>query len=437
MNTIQMDKQTEIKINKLLAKLQIDINQWDKDAVTSAFLKRMEEGLLENNAQLKMLPTYINPGPVPLDREVLVIDAGGTNLRKALISFNKNSEMNIKDFSKQEIPGLSREVNAEEFIKQFAKDLPLPQEENYSIGFCFSYPAETTPEKDGRVISMTKGVCVPDLEGKLIGAELKKEMQKQGLRLPREITVLNDTTAALLTGEMAGCGEEFSSFIGFILGTGMNCAYIEKNSNIEKLKGKVDSSAIQIINIEAGNFSDFPVSFLDQKLDKETTNKGLQKLEKACSGAYLGKLLLYLLQEAAEMAFFSSKLTEELLKLQSLETKDINLILNREEIPGCSFISVEEWEIILGLANTLLERASFLAAVPVFAALKKGAQSNPQGDKICINLEGTTILRLQSYKERFCRQLENLAAENNLPEYTIVSLENAPLIGAAIAGLCG
>ena len=57
-----------------------------RDAV--AMCEAMERGLRGEPSPFPMIPTYLSDeGEIPLDRPCVVIDAGGTNFRRALVTF--------------------------------------------------------------------------------------------------------------------------------------------------------------------------------------------------------------------------------------------------------------------------------------------------------------------------------------------------------------
>ena len=60
----------------------------DLQRQTSLFRREMQRGLAGDSSSLPMLPTYLTTdGVLPADKPVLVIDAGGTNLRLARVTF--------------------------------------------------------------------------------------------------------------------------------------------------------------------------------------------------------------------------------------------------------------------------------------------------------------------------------------------------------------
>ena len=98
------------------------------------------------------------------------------------------------------------------------------QQLSRKIGLCFSFATEMYPDRDGRPLAFSKEVLLPEVEGELIGANLKLPLKAHGYNDEIGVVLLNDTVAALLGG-MGQVGQrEIWSFVGFILGTGTNTA---------------------------------------------------------------------------------------------------------------------------------------------------------------------------------------------------------------------
>ena len=99
------------------------------------------------------------------------------------------------------------------------------------IGFCFSYPIEIFPNKDGRVLYFSKEIQASEVVGQMLGESLNTAISAAGFKADKNVILLNDTVATLLAGRAESTGRVFDSYIGFILGTGTNTSYIEKNNN--------------------------------------------------------------------------------------------------------------------------------------------------------------------------------------------------------------
>ena len=256
--------------------------------VINSIIRDMSEGLAGRNSYEDMIKTYmLPPENSPKNESVIVIDAGGTNFRSSLVSFDSEGKPSISDMQKTKMPGVERELSKKEFFDAFAENLEHLKDKSSIIGFCFSYPMTITPDGDGILIGFCKEVKAPEVEGCAVGAELKKALKEHGWKGELSVSLMNDTTAALLAG--AACvpeGKKYSSYIGFILGTGMNGAYIQK-----------EGFKKQIIVCESGKFSGLPLSDADRLYDAKSAKPGKSLLEKMCSGAYLGPVSLELLTD--------------------------------------------------------------------------------------------------------------------------------------------
>ena len=197
------------------------------------------------------------------------------------------------------MPGIDGEISKKEFFHTIAAYVrPLVKEAD-RIGFCFSYPTEILPDKDGILLQFCKEVQAPEVVGQLIGKNLLETLGMNG----EQIVLLNDTVATLLAGKSASPGKEFDSFIGCILGTGTNTCYIERNSNILK-NSDIDCTKSQIINIESGNFGKAPRTDIDLEFDNTTNNPGSYTFEKMISGGYFGGLCFSTLELTSREGVF-------------------------------------------------------------------------------------------------------------------------------------
>ena len=408
-------------------------------------------------SSLAMIPTYIEVGrDIPVDKPVIVLDAGGTNFRVATVYFGMPLRLPTQDgavgdprqpqagavienFVQKPMPGLDKEVTKEEFFETIVKYMADVVDVSNSIGFCFSYPTEILPSKDGRLIRFCKEVKAKQVEGELIGENLVTTIEAAGYKGKKRVVILNDTVATLLAGRSAFQESAFDSFVGFILGTGSNCCYIESNRNITK-KGDLDPSKEQIVNIESGSFGRAPRGAIDLQLDESTLDPGKYTFEKMFSGAYLGALCLKNLQEAGREGLVSKALTEELLALKDLETKDINSFMYFPEgdnplAVSCSHGQEQDSIAVWYLLDALIERAAKLVAFLLSSVVLKTDRGKNPCAPVCITAEGTTFYELKSLKAKIDYYLKSYLEETHNRFVEIVSAENATLIGAAIAGL--
>ena len=409
------------------------------DENIDAFLSQMQRGLAGQKSSLQMIPTYLSVGhTVPSGKRVIVADAGGTNFRAATVYFDDHKKAVIENLRLFKVPGIERPLNRKDFFAAMAEYFRDVADAADEIGFCFSYAVDMLPNKDGRMIRFSKEIKTRGVEGCLIGDNLKRAMSALGFGANKHIVLLNDTVATLL----AGCGyknRQFGSLIGFILGTGTNCSYLESNARIQKKKD-LDPNGGQIINVESGGMGQGYRGRLDVSFDKTTATPGSYKFEKMISGAYLGPLFLHVLGKACRQGLFSAPVAAALGSLVELDTKEMNAFMqypygDASLASACKQGNPDDTQIIYALADRLTERAAKLTAINLSAMAIKSGQGTDPTRPVAIVAEGTTFYRMKTLKPRVEFYLKQ-HLENKKGIYTeIISVENATLIGAAIAGL--
>lgn len=141
------------KVIRYLRKYQMDVFYVDFDANGRLFLEEMRKGLAGRKSTLEMIPTYLEvEADVPVGQRVIVADAGGTNFRAATVIFDEQKQPIIENLKIYPMPGVEREVSADEFFRVMAGYLQEIGTASDRLGFCFSYPVEMFPNKDGRLL---------------------------------------------------------------------------------------------------------------------------------------------------------------------------------------------------------------------------------------------------------------------------------------------
>jgi hexokinase len=410
-------------------------DQINPDALLDDFLIEMDKGLAGETSSLAMIPTYITiDKPVPAFKPVIALDAGGTNLRVATVVFDEEGNPKISNLNKHKMPGSEGLLSKDEFFDKFVKYLLPYADHADSVGFCFSYPAEISPERDGRLLSWTKEIKAPDIVGDFIGKNIFDRLEQEGHKL--RFMLLNDTVATLLAGKSIDTGQKYSAYVGFILGTGTNTAYIESNSNITKCYG-LDPEGSQAINTESGNFSKCPQSPIDIEFDRTTENPGQYLFEKMISGAYLGGLCLQALKKAAEEDLFSRAGAYWIDWRDGLSTYEVDAIL-RDPGRGIDWGRVEmpakDIELIQHLCAALCERAALFAALNVSAAILKSQIRKSSSPPICVNIDGSVYYKIKGFSKKVEEYLEKILGPKPI-SYELIRVNDSPLIGAAVAGL--
>lgn len=411
----------------------------DRQALIGAFISEMEKGLAGEPSSLMMVPSYIGVcGRVPSGRKVVVLDAGGTNFRGGLVEIPPR----VTERRNRPMPGVKEDVGIDAFYEEFAAEVRRlrPGADVARIGWCFSYPAEATPKLDAKLARWTKNIRAPGIVGQYVGEELLKRLGGG------EVAIVNDTVATLLAAKATEGDREYSSYIGFILGTGTNCAYVEKRANITKLgDAALFEGGTMIVNAESGGFSRIGQSEFDKAMDAKTLQCGQNVFEKMISGAYLGGIGLEIYRAAAKVGMFSKKATSAINGLGALETMDFDNFCagyakeGRANPLDAAFAAPDDARMARRLGIPVFERAAVLTAVHLAAfAIKSGAGESADSP-IAINADGSTYYKTRAidFASAVKKELDSLLVPRNI-HYEITPLvDDAPMIGAAIAALIG
>lgn len=410
----------------------------DAARCTQEFLSEMAAGLAGKPSSLRMIPTFIEvEGAIPVGQPVIAMDAGGTNLRVALVEFDAEGEPVISGFERHRMPGLDGEIPCDAFFEVLAGHVKKLAARSSRVGFSFSYPAEILPSRDGKVLSLSKELRVAGIVGQLVGERINAALRATGVAKDLRFVVVNDTVGALLAGRAAHGSHRYSRYVGFVLGTGLNCAYVESNDLIGK-QNDLPRGGRQIINVESGAYLRVPRGKVDVAFDLESTDPGHHHLEKAVSGAYLGPLALKTIQAASAEGLFSAGARECIEAWPRLETPDLEPFLGGAGGTGLHAAlvrrgSADDLALAANLVDCLLERAAKLAAVNVSAALLQSVPTGPADAPACVTVDGSTFWRLRGYHERIVAWMDRILAGRM--RYEMISVESAALVGAAVGGI--
>lgn len=249
---------------------------------------KIEVGLGADGKEIKCLLTYIHPKKDGIKGEATVFDLGGTNFRAAVVSVGEETKITgvaEKNITEMKAAGFT-ETDLYNSEAETIKKLNIPA--NSAIGYCFSYPAKPMLNGDAELIVWTKGVNIPGMTGKPIGAPMVEYLNKTiNAGFNGKIAVVNDTITSLFAG-LANPG--YDAYIGLIVGTGTNMATFFPSNYIPKLAGVEGWSGETPVNLESGNHNPPHLTAFDAKVDEESDNKGFQRFEKAISGMYLGRI---------------------------------------------------------------------------------------------------------------------------------------------------
>ncbi|HZK33800.1 MAG TPA: hexokinase [Bacillota bacterium] len=432
------------KVYDFLRENKMDHQGIDFDSELNTFLKDMTDGLKGEDSSLDMLPTYISlEDDIKTNERVIVIDAGGTNFRVATVYFNDDKEPVIEDFNNYPMPGIKEEICRDEFFDTIVKYISPVLDKSDKVGFCFSYPTEILPSGDGRLIRFSKEIRVRDMIGQAIGQGVLQAAEKAGHKADKKMVILNDTVSTLLGGRTTYPNRSYSSYVGFILGTGTNTCYIDNVGNIEKIGDRDRGFKNMLINMESGGYGKAPTGIIDDGFDATTINPNQSRFEKMISGAYLYGLLLALFKKAAKVGLFSSSLNGQLGKLDDFTAFDTDAFLDYPYGDNllsniCSQDPAEgalDRQTLYFLIDACIERAAKLVALNLTAvAVKSGAGTDPTRP-ICITADGSTFYKLKSMEEKIQYYVKKHMVDDRGLYYEFVKADNPNLIGSAIAAL--
>jgi hexokinase len=408
---------------------------------TERFLREMARGLAGRESTLEMIPTYIGASSdVRPGRAVIAIDAGGTNLRVAVVSFDAAGRPSIDDLTRHRMPGSDSEIARDQFFDAFAGFVAPVATRADTIGLCFSYAVEMTPQKDGRLIYFSKEIRAKEVEGEMIGAGLAEAMSRRGVSRPPRIILLNDTVATLLAGRNSAPGASLDGYVGLVCGTGLNSAYVEANAGIIK-RPELEPEGSQIINMESGSFGRGPIGLIDNEFDATTANPGKYRNEKMVSGAYIGGLSHCMIRCAARDGIFTAEGAKEIGRLEVFTSKDVSDFLGSpwgvDSLLGkvCARIPRKDGEALFRLIDAVVERSAKLVAINLCAVLLKMGNGKDPRLPVCITADGTTFWQLPGFRARVECFMRTFLGREKERFFEITRAEDAPLIGAAIAAL--
>ncbi len=386
--------------------------------IAYAFREKVEEGLSKKNAEIQCIPTFILPKAADVKGKALVLDLGGTNYRVAIVDFTQEKPVIYpnngwkKDMSVMKSPGYTRE----ELFKELADLIvEIKREEEMPIGYCFSYPAESVPGGDAKLLRWTKGVDIRKMVGQFVGKPLLDYLNEKNKIKFTGIKVLNDTIASLFAGLT---DKSYDAYIGLIVGTGTNMATFIPADKIKKLDPAYSVEGLIPVNLESGNFHPPFLTAVDDTVDAMSDSMGKQRFEKAVSGMYLGDIL--------KAAFPLDEFEEK------FDARKLTAIMNYPDIHKDIYVQVARW---------IYSRSAQLVAASLAGLIALLKSYNKDIHRICLIAQGSLFWsesrKDKSYNILVMEKLQELLRELQLEdvEVHINNMSNANLIGTGIAAL--
>ena len=363
-----------------------------RDAV--AMCEAMERGLRGEPSPFPMIPTYLSDeGEIPLDRPCVVIDAGGTNFRRALVTFTAEG-VKVEEAQRWRMPGLEEPASWETFISFVADAIEPLLDRADSIGFCFSYQAEITPERDGRVVRIDKEVVITGCEGQLVGRSLLEELGRRGIT-GKKIVILNDTAATMLGGPAAAERARYGGLIGQVSGTGTNTCCSLPQERITKLG--LTGTRHMIVNLESGMYDGIEQGTFDRMLDEASNNPGSKIFEKLTAGVYLGELCRDMLKAAAGEGLLSAVAAERIGALGWIDSAVIDAWACGEKLESICRTQ-EDRDFVQTICAAAFERSARRMATNLAAILLLTGEGTDPERPVCICAEGSLVQKSRVYR---------------------------------------
>ncbi len=405
------------KVENFIERHKLSPENVNAQELISHIISEMDAALAGKKSSMPMIDSMINCNyEINSTEKVIVIDAGGTNLRTCIVTVQGDSTPLISDFRKNRMPGSQSAVSASQFFSLLADEVEPLIEKSNRIGFCFSYPTEIFKSSygiDGKLMFFSKEIEAQEVVGKKIGKELLDELSRRGHDVHgKKLCLLNDTVATLLAGLPSNKSTGTEGCVGIILGTGSNQAYIEGGKTI--------------INEEAGCF-DFRLGDIDEEYQSTTKKPDDYRFEKMISGAYLGPKALMIMQKAKDEGVLSATFTIP----ETFDTIALSTVLEGDFSAFGNFTGSDA-SALSDIFPEYVKRSAKLTATSLAASVLK---SNYGTEKpVLINVDGTTYYKtkyLKEFTEKYLNEILSFYGRSAV----FIGTENAPVIGSAIGAL--
>lgn len=424
-------------------------------------MNRMEQCFVDglkdttNTSPVKMLPAYIRAVSVGEERgEFLALDLGGTNFRVLLITLEgeTKSSMESRIFRVpdhiQKGTGTSLFDHIAACLAKFMEDHKLLDREKLPLGFTFSFPCGQHGLTSACLTNWTKGFNASGVVGQDVVQMLRQACQRRGDVDIDVVAVLNDTT-----GTMLACSFfEKYCYIGVIVGTGCNAAYMESLDRIPKLENKINPHEDGLpnemcINTEWGGFGDdgkldeFLTKY-DNQLDANSINQGKQRFEKTISGMYMGEIVRVVLEDLTKQGLlfggdydeisrpgcFPTKLVSDIEKqMQSDDDENpFSKIKEMLEDVGIWNATASDCANVAYVCSLVSTRAAHFCACGIAALLKR--MNRPF---VTVGVDGSVYRFHPTFKDLLDTKIDELVDGKH--EFILVLSEDGSGKGAAVA----
>ncbi len=425
-----------VSAKEFLRRHDMYFEQMPFETLVERYCEEMRAGLEGRPSTLYMLPSFIRSDAEPRRGEsVLVLDAGGTNLRAGRMHFDAGGRPVVEGLKKRHMPGTNgEEISADEMFRQIAA-FALEYAEGCT-GACisFSYPCRSLPDGDGEILELCKEVQVIGAEGRLVCASLEKALKKLGVSGARRWKLVNDSVGSLLGG-MAAHREDAADYIGFILGTGTNSCCRVPSAWITKSPEAAAMGGEMIVNMESGCFGRLLQGTADRELDAASELPGDHPAEKMISGSYYRQLLGLTLDLAVREGLLAMAPPKQgaAAWITAPAVDQFCLDPHGDNPLARSMKSRADQSFAAAVNDALLERAARIAAAGLCAVIR--LRELPRGSRVIVCADGSMIRLSPVLKPKMERYFDDYALAKLGVKAEFRFADDATLLGCAWAGL--
>ncbi|KAG0372837.1 hexokinase A [Mortierella sp. AD032] len=436
------------------------------DGLVDQFISELSEGLVYEQ-KMPMIPTFVYELPTGEEKGVILsLDLGGTNLRVCRTTLSGGGKFEIIHKKWTISDALKKGAGSDlfawiadrigEFLASDCHDPTRGGGKKYPLGMTFSFPCEQLDINVGKLLTWTKGFHGKDVVGKDVVKVLQDCIDAKNLPITVN-SLINDTVGTLLatTYKHPGCE------VGIIFGTGTNCAYLEDQSQITKIRPDAANftspTGMQVINTEWGAFGNvsgaLPNNDYDKYLDSHSSRPGQQLYEKVVSGLYISELARIVIHDLAKRGVLfagqgaSAKTDAELGTLAIKERFDGAMMGGIEADTSADFQAVGnhfqtsynlttsqgDRETIKYICQLISARAARLSSVGIAALIKKRELlSKPQ--KVTVGIDGSLFNKYPNFRQHLEGALNEIFdAATVSSKISLINAEDGSGVGGAIA----
>ena len=385
---------------------------------------------IEGRSSLSMLPTLLQPVEftnLTVGDEALVVEIGGTNVRAAVVTINKEHQPVIKSVADNPVyheGKINRTVfkDADDFYNEVIVHMKpvLAGHNPKALGVIYSFPGQATKTASGVDIKstkeLTKGFEIPGIDSELVGQALLSRLKNYGISNDLPVAVMNDTPAVLLA---AGARAK----IGGVVGTGFNLAI---------------TAGGLIYNTESGGFAHVPSSPIAKLIDFFSGKIGQSLAEKQISGKYLEEMIGHTIHLLIDEKLLDRRLTDD---TYHADASMITAILEgrigeieerlKAERRSKNGLDEDSRSILTELAVRLQQHSASLVGTMIGTAVATFPEEYEE-QKVIIPVEGSVFWKVPGYADLVGQYAKQIAKGK---KFRFVEIPHAGILGAGVAAL--